>query len=337
MKKYMLLLVGVIITTACSRENDDVVEPVLFGDFPQIVLFGDEGGGELEDSDEFSVVITLADRFDPSREELGGQIVPLQEAIVIDFVIEDLKGFSNPAEYLLGAEAFYEIDDCTNSLDEGNDLLISFDPASGEGELTFPAGIEEVELVFFVDEDYFNDEILNDERGFSVSLAANETENLKVLDVPFEYEVLDDDAIFGEWTLDPADAMQFQQFQTLFGLISTEISELSVSDVEEIVWEFTYDELKLGVVLTETEEVTECGETEIENLVIEIEAGYEELSRTSLSGDIEVEESIEQEDGSEVDFVYAGSFIIEGEMLMISLEGEYDDETTEEISLNLEK
>ena len=322
---------------ACSRENDDVVEPVLFGDFPQIVLFGDEGGGELEDSDKFSVVITLADRFDPSREELGGQIVPLQNDISLRFRIEDLEGFSDPAEYLLGAEAFYQIDDCTTSLDEGNDLLVSFDPASGEGELTFPAGIEEVELAFVVDEDFFNDDMLNDERGFSVSLSANETEDLRVLDVPFEYEILDDDAIFGEWTLDLTDAAQFLDFQTLFGLISPEISELTATDVEEIVWEFTYDELKVGVVLTETEEVTECGETEIENLVIEIDAKYEDLSRNSLSGDIEVEESIEQEDGSEVDFVYAGSFEIENDMLIISLEGEYDDAATEEISLSLQK
>jgi hypothetical protein len=178
--------------------------------------------------------------------------------------------------------------------------------------------------------------MLNDERGFSVSLSAIETENLRVLDVPFEYEILDDDAIFGEWTLDPADAAQFRDFQTLFGLISPEIGELTASDVEEIVWEFTYDELKLGVVLTETEEVTECAETEIKNLVIEIDAVYEDLSRNSLSGDIEVEESIEQEDGSEVDFVYAGSFEIMDDDLHVTLEGEYDDTTTEAITLNLE-
>jgi hypothetical protein len=337
MKKYLYILTAVSLLISCTRENEDLVEPVLFGNYPQVILFDDEGGGELEDSDEFSLLITLADRFDPSGEALGGQIVPLDEALTLDFSLQDLQGFNSLESYLLGAEAFYEIDDCTTSLDEGNDLLISFDPASGQGQLTFPAGIEEVELVFTVDEDYFSDETLNEERGFSISLSAAETENEQVLDVPFVYEVLDDEAIFGEWTLDANNPDQFQAFQRLFGLLNPEISALTAASVEEVVWEFAYDELKVEIVLKETEEVTECGETETENLVIEIEAGYEELSRRSLSGEIEVEESIEQEDGSEIDFVYAGSFEISGESLQITLTGEYDDESTEEITLTLEK
>ena len=337
MTKYLLLLIAVALQFACTRENDDLVKPALSSDYPQVILFDDEGGGELEDSDKFSVVITLADRFDHSGQELGGQIIPLEEDFVLDFALINFEGFSTISDFLLGAEAFYEIDDCTSSLDEGNDLLISFDPSSGEGQLYFPAGVEEVELVFLVDENYFNDQSLSEARGFSVSISGNETDKLKVLDMPFEYEVLDDEAVFGEWTLDPEDADQFQRFQQLFGLISPDISELSAGEVDEIVWEFAYDELKITVVLNQTEEVTACGETEVENLVIDIEAGYEELSRNSLAGDIEVEESIEQEDGSEVDFVYAGSYEILDNVLMISFEGEYDDVVTEEIILLLEK
>ena len=57
---------------SCSMENDDVPAPVLSQDYPQVILFDDEGGGELEESDEFSVAIILADRYDPSGEALGG-------------------------------------------------------------------------------------------------------------------------------------------------------------------------------------------------------------------------------------------------------------------------
>ncbi|NJO03594.1 MAG: hypothetical protein HC880_19635 [Bacteroidia bacterium] len=126
-------------------------------------------------------------------------------------------------------------------------------------------------------------------------------------------------------------------FKALFGLVNEDIANLSADDVEEIIFEFGALELTIEVVLKEEEEVSECGETEMENIVIEIEGEYEELTDDDLAGDIEFVGEVENDDETVSEFTYAGAFGIENGVLTLTLQGELDDDETDEIELRLEK
>ncbi len=323
--------------SSCSREDEDVVKPVLSQDLPQFIMLDDEGGGETEDNDEMSLTLVLADRYDPSGEELGGGIVTLDKEFPINFQISELQGFDNISNYVLSATAFYDVDDCTSSEDESIVLLQQYDAATGRGSLIFPAGVEEIALVLTLDPDFFEDESLNPERGFSVAFSpAAESQEVLITETPFVYEVLDNEAIFGEWELS-VDTELWENFQALFSAINEDIAALAADDIEEVVWDFKYDELSIEVVLKATETIEECGETEIENIVIELEGGYDELTRDVRSGEIALEGDIEQEDGSEEEFVYEGEFSIENNVMTVILKGEYQGEETEDFSLILNR
>ena len=123
-QRYIYLAVMVLcFLLGCSREDEGFIDVINPNEYPQLVLLDDEGGGELEDSDEISVVITLADRLDPSGEGLGGGIFPLGENYPVAFHITEAEGFDRLEDFILSAEAFYEIDDCTTSLDNGENLI----------------------------------------------------------------------------------------------------------------------------------------------------------------------------------------------------------------------
>src|SRR5687768_18588261 len=112
-------LIAALLFFSCDKKNDDLVKPLSASEFPQVIRLSDEGDGELEDEDKFSFKITLSDRTDPDGDELGGKVVPLKEAVTVQFHVKEFEGFSNLSDYMLGAEAFYEIDDCITSLDQG--------------------------------------------------------------------------------------------------------------------------------------------------------------------------------------------------------------------------
>ena len=332
----ILAVLAMSFLLGCSREDEDVVDVINPDDYPQLILLDDEGGGELEDSDEISVAITLADRYDPSREELGGGVFPLDENYSVAFHISEAEGFDRLEDFILGAEAFYEIDDCTTSLDNGENLIEAYDPATGSGSVVFPAGVEEIELVFTVNEEFFDDETLNDHRGFRLAISGEEVpQNVAVFSGDFQYEVLDDEAIFGEWELDISNTEQFARFKELFGLINEDVANLTAEAVAGITIEFGYDELEATIALTETETVEKCGETEEENVEIEISAGYDELTRDTTEGEIVLEDDVELDNGAEEEFSYEGSFVIEDGVLTLTLSGSFDGEETEEITLNL--
>lgn len=338
MKKYCYLYLAATMlmgASSCSREDEDVVKPVLSDSFPQLIVLDDEGGGELEDSDELSMTLVLADRYDPAGEELGGVIVPLEEDFAVDFQIHDLQGFENISEYVLSCTALFEIDDCTTSEDEGVVLLQEYDVETGRGQLIFPAGAEAVELIFNVDPSYFEDDMLNEARGFSVTFSSViSAENVQVAETTFVYETLDDEAIFGTWEGVLTDEA-WANFQSLFGTLNADILALGINDIEEVVWDFEYEALSIEIVLAETEEVDECGEIEMENIVITIESEYAELTRDAQAGEIALEGAVEQEDGSEEDYEYEGEFFISNAVMTITLQGEYNGEQTEEFSIEL--
>ncbi len=231
--------------------------------------------------------------------------------------------------------AFYEVDDCNEA-----DVQVTFNTTTGQGTVTFPKGVEEIEIEFETNEALFDDDILNTNDRFisfklmGVSGGTNVTFNGET---EFKYEVLDDEGIHGEWELDASDAVMFARFKSLFGLISEDVQDLEASEVDKIVISIEYDEVKVEIELNETETITECGNTEVVNKVIEIEAGIEELDLQSMDGEIEFADDLEQDDGTEKEFVYKGTFAIAGKVLTLILEGEYDDDSTNEITLVLEK
>jgi len=61
------------------------------------------------------------------------------------------------------------------------------------------------------------------------------------------------------------------------------------------------------------------------------------MSDGDLEGDVEFGETLELSNGTFSDFAYKGSFAITGSSLSITLEGEFGDDTTDEITLELEK
>lgn len=338
-KTYCLLLATLLALLACDEKEKNLVVPI-YESFPQTILLADEGDGDLEDEDKFSFKITLADRIDPASKELGGKVVPLAKDVTVNFEVTGHEGFDKLADYIKDWKAFYEIDDCSTSEDENIDLKLAFDPTTGKGSVRFPAGIEEIEIEFETDEDLFDDDAFNtDDRLVALKLTGVDANGQNVVvntSNEFEYKVLDDEGIYGEWELDVKDATEFSAFKALFGLINEDIKNLKAEEVDEITISFEYGELKAVVVLNETEMVDDCGEMEEENKEIEVEAELEELTDDALEGDVEFVESIEQTDGSEKEFAYSGSFkIVEG-LLELSLEGEYDDKTAE-ATLHLEK
>ena len=320
----------------CDKENDDLVQPLSSQAFPQVIKLDDEGGGDLEDEDKFSVEITLNDRVDPDGEELSGKVVPLESDVTVAFAVKDPEGFSRIADYIKGVSAFYEVDDCSTA-----DVAVTFDANAGTGTVVFPRGVEAVELEFEVDDSYFDDGVLNkDERSLVVALTGITPAGSSVTfnsALEFKYEVLDKDGIHGDWELDPSDATQFAAFKALFGLVSEDILDLKAEDVDKIEIAIEYDEVKVVVELKETETVTECGQTEVVNKVIEIEADLEELDTLTDEGEIEFVGEVEQDDTTLKEFVYSGGFKITGSSLELELEGEYDDETTGKKTLILEK
>lgn len=339
--RYILLSALIITLSACDKKNDNLVTPLVETDFPQILLLADEGDGELEDEDKFSFKITLADRVDPEGKELGGKIVPLEQDVKVNFEITDFEGFNSISSFILDAKAFYEIDDCTTSEDENIDLNLVYDVNTGKGSVTFPKGVEEIEIEFETDADLFDDAIFNSQaRKLEIKLTGLDANGQNVVvnkDNSFEFIILDDEGIYGEYELDINNQVEFDQYIQLFGLVNEDVKNLTAADVEEIVVEFQYGEFKAIIVLKETEEIDECGEKETVNKEIEIEGELEELEDDAQEGAVEFVGEVEQEDGSEKEFIYKGNFKIVGENLVLTLQGEFDDEETNEIILNLKK
>lgn len=341
MKPLKYLLLALVLLSACEKKNEDLIKPLVEADFPQILMLSDEGDGELEDEDKFSFKITLADRPDPTGKEVGGKVIPLEADVTVNFEVSSFKGFSKLADYLLDATAFYEIDDCTTSEDEDIDLKLVFDKNTGKGSVTFPKGVEEIEIEFETDEDLFDDNIFNTQsRKLEIKLTSVNPRGQKVVvndQNTFEYLVLDDDGVYGEYELDIDDEEQIQNYIKLFGVINEDVKGLKASDIEEIKIEFQYGEFKAIVVLKETEEVEECGETETVNKEIEIEGDFEDLEDDKLSGDLEIAGDVELDNGQEKEFSYKGSFKLVNGKLELTLQGEFDDEETDEITLIFDK
>lgn len=311
--KISILGLSLLLTLwSCDKKNDDVIEPIDPKNLPQVILFDDEEGGEEEDSDEASFTLTLLDKIDPDGEELGGKIIPLTSNVTVNFQVDDIEGFDNIGDYILGAEASYEIDDC-----EDEDVAVTFNTATGAGSVTFPAGAEEVEINFELNDGLFDDDDVNDDdRGFKVKITGVAGGDGKVLantDLEFEYKVLDDEVIFNEWYFDIDD---LENFKDIFGDANEDIADLEEGDIDEVKFEFGLNGFEIEIVLEE-EELNDCNE--LENKTIEIEAEYDDLTDDDTSGDIKFIIEVDEDDKYE-ELEFEGTFEIVNGVMTITLD-----------------
>lgn len=336
---YSILAVGLI--WACDRQNEDLIDPRNPEDFPIVIVLADDGDADLEDSDDVGIDLELVPVWDPVSRDIDGIILTPPVDVRVSFELFDPKGFSEWGEYIVGGQAIYEIDDCTDSDDLDIDLDFEFDASTGRGSFTWPSGVEEIELVLELNDALFDDELLNqDERGFSLRITGvTGHENVRAnVDLEFEYLVLDDEAIFGDWELDHNNPDQFAAFLALFGTLNEDFEGLTADMIDKIEISFGFEAMEVLVELLETEE-DECEPGEFEALEIEVECEYD-FSLSSLFGALEGDLEFEGEaeiNGIDLEFELEGSFVIQdgGATLILTLEGELDGDEIEEQTLTL--
>ncbi len=342
-KTTLSLIAALAVLVSCDRKEDDVIDPRQPEDFPIVIILADELDGDYEDNDEVGIGLEILPVWDPVSRSIDGRIPTPTSDLRVHFEVFDPKGFSSLGDYITGGFAQYEIDDCTDSSDEDIDLGFIFDASTGMGSFTWPAGVEEMEVVLEVNDVLFDDDVVNaDMRGFSFRLTSIEGpgtgSDIKLnSDLEFEYVVLDEEAIFGEWELDDNDPEQFAWFMALFGSLNEDLQGITMDEIDAIEFEFDFEAMVIKVILVETEE-DECEPGEMENLEIEIEAEYdfdfEDLFNTD-SGDLEFEGEAEI-NGVPLEFVLEGSYEINADgTLNITLAGELDGDEIEERTITL--
>lgn len=293
-KILYIALVGLF--SACAFDEPET--SIQDTDFP-LRLQIDEEGADLADAEDYDLEISFADYIGdlPATEitltyELGGE--GDFSGVEIDEIIYE-----------------YEDDDCVFEREitfTGSTITIPVDPDLG----TVPEAFE-IKVAFGLPED-----TEAEDGGFTLAITGISTsENVVFSDAnEFEYEILDNDAA-GAWVLE-LDEAGFNSFKELFGSVSPDLAELSFSDITgEVKFEFEFEEVKIEIELAEEEEVTECEdgeiETEMTNLIVEIEAEYD-----AEDGEIEFEGSYFTEEGEELDFIAEAAYEMVGGDLIIT-------------------
>ena len=339
--KYIAILgfVGVFLASCVDQE---FVEPIDGENEELFILALDaEEGGAYESETDYGLEIAFLDYF--------GELP--QAEVLISFQLKDAEGLDiGPADDQLHIkEVIYEIDDCT----EG-ELAFTFNN-DGSGTITLLPDaeigmVEAFEIVFnlpfeVVIEDgeeeeiaLLDDAVQNDEdRGFVFEITGIDSDN-SVIDFnpirEFEYVVLDDETITTEWVLDISEQAVFDQFKEAFSYISFDLSNLEYEEVDEIKFEFEFEEMAIVIVLNELEdEADECDPTEFDNKEIEIEADFD-----AEDGELELEGSyfvFSEDDGEiedELDFILKAIYSLdfENETLTISLQSLEDEDNFNE-------
>jgi hypothetical protein len=327
---FALLPAAAVLMASCDRLNEDRIDPLNPDELPLVIVLSDGGDGDFEDADELGVALELLPLWDGNSRDPEGVVPEMPTDVVVFFELTDQLGFSNWSEYITGVDALYEIDDCTTSADEGIDLDATFDAATGTGSFIWPVGQKEVELVLTLNETLFDDDQLNsDERGFSLRITnVTGAESVRVSDnLTFDYRVLDEESLLGEWSLDASDPAQFEALLAFFTPFVPDLDGLEAAAVDEIVVEFKYETFELKVVLVETED-DECEAGEVQNLEIEFEADYDfdlEDLFAALSGELDFEGAVELDD---VEQEFSLSIVYEispdGSTVILELNAELD-------------
>ncbi|MGF1565441.1 MAG: hypothetical protein ACFCUH_08740 [Flavobacteriales bacterium] len=328
---YMVPMLALLALAACDRREEDLVTALSPDELPIVILISDEGDGDLEDADEVGIALELLPLWNAQTRNPEGETPEMPSDVTVRFALSNPEGFTAWDAYIVGVDAVYEIDDCTDSSDEGIDLNAEFDPSTGTGSFTWPQGVSEVEVLFELNPDLFANDLLDGSfGGFTFEVTGVEgNEGVRVSsNLNFHYLALDDEAVFGEWSIDPATDGNWEALQALFANFDEDFAELGVDEIDEIVLTFEYDKMEITIVLLATEE-DECDPSELVNEEIQIEADYafgaDDLAGLT-EGDLELEGAIEVE-GIEYEFVLEGSFAIsaDGSTLTLELGGEIDD------------
>ena len=331
MKKIIYSMLGLAVLAACTKENKDVVTPTSPEDMPLQIVLDEDEDGNVEDDDKATMAFTFTDRMDPTGVEPGGITPTLSSPATISCKIKDAEGFVNLADYILDIKAVYEVDDCTEE-----DIDVTFDLSTGEFSIVLPAGVEEVEVEFELNEDLFDDDVVSDDRGFVVEVLglSNTSENVVInTATEFEYKVLDDELVFGEYELNLTQE-NLDKLKALFGEVDKDIASLELVDLDALEMEVSMEEIEFKHILLEEEE-DECEPGEFDNVEISVEGEFEELTDDELQGEIEFVVEVEDEEGFVEELTYAGEFEIVGDELKLTLECE--DLETGEVELTLSR
>lgn len=329
--KYTLPVLALLTLVACDRREEDLVTALSPDELPIVILISDEGDGDLEDADEVGIGLELLPLWNADTRNPEGETPEMPGDVTVQFALSNPAGFSAWDTYILGVDAIYEIDDCTDSSDEGIELNAEYDPATGTGSFTWPQGVSEIEVVFELDPNLFANDLLDGGFGgftFEVTGVEGNEAVRTSSNLSYDYLVLDDEAVFGEWSIDPSTNSNWEALQALFDNFDEDFAALEVAEIDEIVLAFEYDKMEITIVLLATEE-DECDPSELVNEEIQIEADYA-FSPDDLAGmtegDLELEGAIEL-DNVEYEFVLEGNFALssDGSTLTLELGGEIDD------------
>ncbi|MFN8714893.1 MAG: hypothetical protein ACK5Z2_18745 [Bacteroidota bacterium] len=340
MKKTIIFsLCALALITSCSKENLDVVNPLDADKFPQQIIVDEENIYEREDADKVEIEVKLTDRIDISGQNPSGISIPLSEQVRVNFELSDAAGFSAWNNYILGGNAFYEIDDCTTSDDLNIDLDFQFDSNTGKGSFLFPTGTTAVVLEFELDVAVTDDNVVNtDDRGFTFSLTGLSQETSGVVvntTLKSEFRLYDDEQVFGEWAIDHNDTTQLNGVRTLLELSDEDVSPLVSADIDGISVEITPEETKFVITLIATEVVEECSVIDTVNIEIEVEGEIDEITDDAQSGEIAFIVELENSDGTIREVEYSGEFNRSGNTLTLTLSGDDGDNQTSDITLTL--
>lgn len=332
MKKLLFAAcISSFLISSCSKEKYELVAPISLQERPLQLLLDESESGLVEDDDKIELVLNFADQLDPKGSSLSGVKIPHSSALRVTLQFFDNEGFNQWSEYLVGMDAFYEIDDCNTSADQNISLNPVLDLNTGTATFDLPAGITEVIVELETNPALFDNGTVDSDRGFKVKISnlsgtgAN-TAVKYLADLEWEVKVLDDEAIYGKWGFDFSNTTSLDDLKSFFGLINEDVAGLSASDIDEIELEVELDKITLLIVLVETETITECGVTEVVNKEIELEFDIEELTDL-LNGDLELVTEVEEENGSVKEYTVKGSFTITAGVMSLEIEIENDDTT----------
>jgi hypothetical protein len=332
MKAQLYLILLIAITSACSKKDKDITLPIDINQRPLQLILDESESGVLEDEDKIELAFTFVDQFDTTGNSLEGQQYGHSSNLRVTAQLTDEIGFTNYASLVTGVGAFYEIDDCATSDDLNIDLNPTIDFTNQTISFDIPAGQTEVIFVLEIDPAVFDNDVIDNDRGFSVSInnlegnGAGSTVKY-VQDQTWEVKILDDEAIYGAWAYDHNDPT-LTNFLTLFGNFNEEITGLTAADIDEIEFEVELDEVKVKIVLVETEIITECGTSEEVNKEIEFEFDLDELT-DALNGEMLLITEIEDQSGKIEEFEVSATFNINASNLSITFTFENDSNVIE--------
>lgn len=325
--KTVIYFLSIVLLAACSKRDKDITLPIDLNQRPLQLILDESESGVLEDDDKIELEFTFIDQLDTTGNSLEGQKYGHHSNLRVTADLTDQNGFNDFSSLITGVGAYYDIDDCSTSEDLNIDLNPTIDFTSQTISFDIPAGQTEIKFVLEIDPTVFDNDLIDSDRGFSVSISNIEGNGAGasvkyVKDQAWEVKILDDEAIYGAWAYDHNDP-SLTNFLTLFGNFNEDLSGLTAADIDEIEFEVELDEVKVKIVLVETIIITECGTSEEVNKEIEIEFDLDDLS-DALIGEMLLITEVEDPSGKIEEYEVSATFNIGASELSITFTFEND-------------